>query len=131
MNNFVLKFALISFIVLGVSLCVHYEIISRLDLVFNISTFFICYAVNYFLALAIFIVIDKIRVNQTELVGYIFLFGSLLKFLVYFTLIYPIFLAEGPLTKFKFLFFFIPYAICLISEVTFLVKLLNMNEKNR
>lgn len=129
MNNFIWKFILVSFALLSISLFLHHEIVTRIEVNFNPSSLVICYLTNYILAVIIFIVIDKLRVTQTPLIGYIFLFGSLLKFLVYFVLIYPILTEDEALTKLKFFFFFIPYAICLIVEVIFLVKLLNMNEK--
>lgn len=130
MNNFILKFVITSFVLLCISLLIHQMLIEKLEENLFTSSLVISYITNYLLAVIIFLVIDKIRLKQTAIIGYIFLFGSLLKFLVYFTLIYPLLTAEGSLTKQKFFFFFIPYAICLIVEAVFLTKLLNMNEKN-
>ena len=130
MNNFIWKFILVSFSLLSITFFIHYEIVKRISEDFNLSYLVICYVTNYLIAVLIFIVIDKLKTTQTALIGYIFLFGSLFKFLVYFVLIYPILTEDEPLTKLKFFFFFIPYVICLITEVAFLAKLLNMNEKN-
>lgn len=129
MNNFIWKFILVLFSLLSITLFIHYEIVKIISEDFNLPTLVICYLTNYLIAVLIFIVIDKLKTTQTALIGYIFFFGSLLKFLVYFVLIYPILTEDAPLTKLKFFFFFTPYAICLITEVTFLAKLLNMNEK--
>ena len=51
--------------------------------------------------------------------------GSGLKFLLFFLLFYPSYKADGNMSTLEFISFFIPYAICLILEVSYLSKELN------
>ena len=54
--------------------------------------------------------------------GYAFLFSSMLKFLLFLTLLYPSYKLEFRLRSAEFAGFFVPYAVCLVLEVLFLVK---------
>lgn len=60
--------------------------------------------------------------------GYYFLYFSLFKFILFLTLIRPIIDATGGVKGHAFLSFFIPYALCLVQEVRFVIKELNTSE---
>jgi hypothetical protein len=60
--------------------------------------------------------------------GYYFLYFSLFKFVLFLTLIRPLIDATGGVKGHAFLSFFIPYAICLVQEVRFVIKELNTSE---
>lgn len=82
------------------------------------------YTANLLMATSVFLIIEKLKKNQKSILGYVFLGGSTFKFFIYFVYIYPLILETGEFTKPKFFMFFIPYGICLIVEVIFLVRLL-------
>lgn len=80
------------------------------------------YIVNVFLAMAIYLVINIIIENKPEIAGFVFMAGSGIKFLFFFLFFYPSYKQDGQMVKQEFLSFFIPYAICLITEVYFLIQ---------
>ena len=62
--------------------------------------------------------------DENKFVGFVFLLGSGVKFLVYFLIFYPLFKQDGQLSRVEFFLFFIPYLISLVTETVALVKLL-------
>ena len=83
-----------------------------------------CYLVNYLLALGIFFALAKLVADDNKYVGFVFLFGSALKFLAYFLIFDPLFKQDGQLSRVEFFLFFTPYLISLVLETMALVKLL-------
>ena len=63
--------------------------------------------------------------SQFSNLGFIFMTGSLIKFGIFFIVFYPGYKTDGDIQTLEFTSFFTPYAICLIIETYFLVKLLN------
>ncbi|MDA8595302.1 DUF6168 family protein [Flavobacteriaceae bacterium] len=82
------------------------------------------YFVNALMALGIYLIIYLLRNKFRDQLGFLFLFGSFIKFGVYF-LFFQGNLGEG---KLAFSLFFIPYAVCLIIEVLALRKILNQGD---
>jgi hypothetical protein len=85
----------------------------------------ISYIANFLLA---FLIVAGLSIYINKLksyIGFLFMFGSLLKFAVFFIWFYPIFKSNGNISPFEFSVFFIPYFICLIFETYELSKLLN------
>lgn len=80
------------------------------------------YIVNAFLAITIYVVINIVIKNKPEIAGFVFMGGSGLKFLFFFLFFYPAYKEDDKMTKAEFLSFFTPYAICLFTEVCFLIK---------
>ena len=80
------------------------------------------YIINAFLAIAIYVIINIILKNKPEISGFVFMGGSGIKFIFFFLFFYPTYKEDGQISKPEFLSFFIPYTICLITEVYFLVK---------
>jgi len=83
------------------------------------------YVVNYLLAAVVLIVVEKTLNKNSAQAGFVFMAGSALKFLVFFLVFYPIYKADDEMQTVEFAAFFIPYAICLITEVIYLSKQLN------
>src|SRR5690606_23795704 len=83
------------------------------------------YLINILMAAAVFFVIYRFRNRYRDLLGYFFLGGSLLKFVLFFIFLQPGYQADGLLERVEFLAFFVPYLSCLVTETFFLVKLLN------
>lgn len=125
MSNYFWGFALTSLVLLSISFYIHSGYLSVLDE----ATMYKSYLVNLFLGILVFVVIEFLKKSHTNILGFIFLAGSLLKFLIYFIYIYPLLIETGELTKPKFFVFFIPYSICLVVEIIFLVRLMNNETK--
>lgn len=83
------------------------------------------YVMNTIMASLVFFVIYIFRDKYRDLLGFFFLGGSLLKFLVFFIFLYPGYKQDGALERMEFFAFFIPYLFSLFLETYFLVKLLN------
>lgn len=75
----------------------------------------LCYGLHYVLAVFIFLGVQLSHKQNAMLVGFVFLGGSLLKFLVFFVLIYPHFTADGVVEREELSLFFVPYLICLAA----------------
>ncbi len=83
------------------------------------------YNVNLFLAGGIMVALMRMPERLQGSLGFLYLGGSMLKFLVFFIFFYPEYKADGDVSRLEFATFFVPYAICLIVETTVLVRMLN------
>jgi len=83
------------------------------------------YWVNYLLGLGIFSAVLLAHRHQPMIAGYVFLGGSLLKFLVFFLFFYPFFNNDGDLSRGEFAIFFIPYIVTLSTTVIATARALN------
>ncbi len=82
------------------------------------------YVFNTGYTITVFAVILFIRNSFRDSIGFLFLFGSLTKFLLFFLLFYPSLVDDDKIGLVEFMQFFIPLCVCLIIEVYFLVKVL-------
>lgn len=82
------------------------------------------YLVNAILAGLILGVIYLLRKKLFSQIGFLFLAGSMLKFLFFFLLFNPHYKADGLVSKPEFIGFFIPYGLSLIIETLAVSKLL-------
>jgi len=76
------------------------------------------------MALVIYSTLLYFSEKQNKNLGFLFMFGSTLKFIVYFLIFDPIFILDGQLTKVEFFMFFVPYFSCLLVETFALIKLM-------
>ena len=83
------------------------------------------YIVNYCMALVIYVTLYKLRIKYLDLLGFIFMGGSFLKFAVFFIFFNPLFKENGNVSTVEAMSFLIPYLACLIIETFYLIKLLN------
>ena len=86
------------------------------------------YLVNLALAIGIFGILYKMKDKYGSQLGFLFLGGSFLKFIVFFIVFYPIYKLDDEVSSLEFSAFFIPYLLCLIIETFSLVKWLNKIE---
>ncbi len=87
------------------------------------------YIVNAFLAVLIFLVLFFLRKKQKDQLGFLFMFGSFLKFGAFFIFFYPSYMADETTSRLEFMAFFVPYGYSLLVETIMLIKLLNVPEK--
>jgi len=83
------------------------------------------YIFNFVLAVMIVLILTFLQNKAAGSLGFIFMAGSLFKFLLYFIFFNSSFKEDGDISRLEFASFFIPYAISLIVEVVFLSKTLN------
>lgn len=85
----------------------------------------LAYLLNMVLALIIFSVLYWFREKWRDQIGFLFLGGSMLKFLFFFLVFYPFYNADGNMESLEFTTFFIPYLVCLLLETFFTARMLN------
>lgn len=83
------------------------------------------YAVNVGLGLVLIAAANRLLERQSTYVGWVFVALSGLKFLLFFTIIWPEIKLDGIITTAEVASFFIPYLGCLVIELKFLTKRLN------
>lgn len=112
-------------VALSITLGIHIAILHLLELPLFENQIVFSYSVNTILAIIIFISLFKLRIKYLDLLGFIFMAGSFLKFGVYFIFFYPIFKQDGEISTLETVSFLIPYILCLIIETFYLIKMLN------
>lgn len=123
-RNPILLFLLILIPLLCVSFYLHTFILQDNDFPKYGDRIVLSYAINFLLASIIYIGIHRFRNRLKTQIGFIFMGGSFLKFIVFFILFYPSYTSDGGMGSSEFAAFFVPYAICLIVETGFTAKML-------
>ncbi len=110
-----------------VSYVVYIAILQKLSTAVNQDHNMLLWAfiVNTVLAIVIVLAMILLRKRFKDQLAYIFMAGSFLKFACFFIFFYPTFHADGNLSRSEFFSFFIPYAICLVTETITAIKFLN------
>ncbi|WP_299208214.1 hypothetical protein [uncultured Dokdonia sp.] len=85
----------------------------------------ISYALNFTLTVVIYAMVTKASKKESAQGGFVFLFGSAFKFILFFIILKPLFKVDGEISGVELASFFVPYLICLIYEVYILSKALN------
>jgi hypothetical protein len=81
----------------------------------QIRMIWLCYVVNFVLAILIFWAVLATYKKNAMLVGFVFMGGSILKFGFFFLLIYPELKSDGLLGRDELSLFFVPYLISLFT----------------
>ena len=119
------RFIVILFSILLAVFIVHISILNFLnhDLFANRIT--TSYVGNFALTVMIFAIIYKNKEKKSESVGFLFLGGSMVKFILFFIFLNPFYMQDGLVSRLEFLSFFIPYSVALSVETQQLIKELN------
>lgn len=86
------------------------------------------YWVNYALAVVIFAIIFLLRKKYSHLLGFIFMGGSLLKFVVFFIFFNPVYKEDNMVEAIESTSFLVPYLACLFLETYTLIRVLNKED---
>ena len=121
----ILKFSSFLVAILSVIFALHILVLYMLELSLFADRIVTSYFVNIILAVIIYAVMLLLKEKYLNQLGFIFMFGSFFKFIVFFIVLYPFYKADGMITKTEFTSFFIPYVVCLIIEISSLSKWLN------
>jgi hypothetical protein len=119
------------FLLLVVVFLIHIGILNFLVLPLFENKIILSYVINFLLAAIIFTAIYRLKETQKDNLGFLFIGGSFIKFLVFFLLFYPFFKLDGNIDKLEFSSFFVPYIVCLVIETTSLSKFLNKLYQNK
>lgn len=125
----ILDFASKTSIYLALVFAAHLAILFLLEKPLFENQILQAYIVNLLLAVLIFIALLFFRKKANDYLGYVFMYGSLFKFTIFFIFFYPNYNKTFGNSKQEFLTFFIPYSVCLIIEIKSLIRLLNSSEK--
>ena len=120
-----LRFSVFLFLALLLSGALHASYFYANDIALRVEELLICYGLNFIMALIIYGFLLMLAKRQSAYLGFFFLFGSALKFAIYFMIIAPLLRRDGSLSYADFFLFFIPYLISLIWETIAVIKLLN------
>jgi len=125
MSKSIVVFCVKLILALGIVFAFHLAILHFLDFPLFENQLITSYSINGILAIIIFITLYKLRVKYLDLLGFIFMAGSFLKFGVYFIFFHPIFKQDEVVTTLEATSFLAPYLLCLIIETFYLIKMLN------
>lgn len=113
---------LLSFLVLAFLLQIGYLHYQNLPLFAN--KIIAAYVVNFVLAVSMYFTLFFLQYKYTSQLGFIFMAGSFVKFILFFVFFYPSYKQDGLLSSLEFGAFFIPYAISLVFETLGIIKFL-------
>ena len=122
--NEVLKFSLLLLALLLAALGIHLLVLRGMGQALYENKILLAYFVNYILAVMIYGILYLLKERFTAQLGFLYMGGSVLKFLLFFLLFYPVYKLDGNMSTAEFAAFFIPYAICLILETSGIIEFL-------
>jgi hypothetical protein len=123
--NPVLGFSFKLLFTLAVGFGIHLIVLSYINTPLFNNLIIASYSTNYFLAVFIFIALYLLRKKYLDLLGFIFMGGSMLKFAFFFLFFFPTFKQNGTIDAFESASFLAPYVVCLVLETIYVSKLLN------
>ncbi len=122
--GFPAQFLALLIVLLLISFGLHILVLSQMEEPIFDNLIVRSYVVNGLLAAIIFMLLYKFREKLKNQIGFLFMGGSLLKFLFFFLLFYPTYKADGDMSGFEFGAFFIPYAVALFLETFYTSRML-------
>jgi hypothetical protein len=124
------KFLKIIIIALALIFSLHVAVLSLLDFPIFENKIILAYSVNTILAIIIYVLFYKFKEMFKNQIGFVFIFGSFLKFIFFFLLFNASYRADGDISALEFLAFFVPYFLCLIIEIFSMSKWLNKDNNS-
>jgi hypothetical protein len=85
----------------------------------------IAYLINITVVILFFLFVDFFKNKFKNQIGFGFMLSGLLKFVLFFIFLYPVFNKDSVFSKQEMFAFFIPYSISLIYETLVVSKILN------
>ncbi|MEJ2583927.1 MAG: DUF6168 family protein [Robiginitalea sp.] len=127
--HYLLRYFISLLVVLGVSFAIHTVVRSQSGLPPTGDLLVVSYLFNFFMAFVIVAGLYVVRSRMKQQIGFLFIGGSLVKFLVFFLLFYPSFTADEIISRAEFSSFFVPYFLSLAKETYFTASMLRNLEK--
>ncbi|MEM8999159.1 MAG: DUF6168 family protein [Bacteroidota bacterium] len=123
------QFFMLLLLALLLAFGVHTFVLSNKELPIFDNLIVRSYLVNGVLAALIFGVLYQFRKKLKNQIGFLFMGGSLLKFVFFFLMFYPVYKGDGDMSRLEFAAFFVPYATALFLETYYIAKMLKSLEK--
>ncbi len=128
MNRIVSNFLIRLLVVTVMVFTMHVFVLTSFETPLLNNKLVLSYSINTVSAILIFLVLFVLRHRFKNQLGFIFLFGSVLKFVLFILILYKPFYADGILSRKEFFTFFIPYFFTHVIEIFSLSKWLNKIE---
>lgn len=112
-------------IIIVLSFGIQFFILENASILLKDSKIIESYLINVTLVGIFFLLIKLFLSKIKHNLGFLFIAFSLLKFILFFIFIKPIYKLDGTISIMEYTSFFIPYFICLLGEILILTKLLN------
>jgi len=119
------RYSVLLFLLMTVSFFLHWKALEILSRTVDLGHLLPFYVMNYIMGVAIVSALIFLSKNKGEVLGFVFMAGSLLKFAVFFMVFYPELHENDASKKATFILFFIPYILSVITEVWYLIRFLN------
>ncbi len=123
MNSFS-KFSFTLLLVLTLVFSCHIFILHHLGFPLFENRIIAAYVLNYILAIGIYFTLFLLKTKMADQLGFLYMAGSLVKFLFFFLFFYPYYKLDGGLDSLEFAAFFSPYLISLIFETLGVIEFL-------
>jgi hypothetical protein len=120
----ILRFSLVLAVSLAIVLGIHLLLLNLYGQPLFDHMIIPAYVINFLLAVGIYTLLFYLQHKYPSQLGFIFMAGSFLKFIVFFIVFFPNYKADGKMEILEFAAFFAPYAICLIFETLGVIKIL-------
>ena len=120
----IIQFLLVLIFSLGLLFFSHTRVLHTLGFSENGDLIVLSYLINGILATLIYMLLFIFRYKLKNQIGFLFIAGSFLKFIVFFIFFYPIYKEDGEMSTLEFAAFFAPYALSLVIETIFMAKML-------
>lgn len=124
------RFLKIITITLILAFSLHIAILKFLDFTMFENKIILAYSVNIILAIIIYVAFYKFKDMFKNQIGFVFIFGSFLKFTFFFLLFNSSYRIDGNISILESLAFFVPYFLCLIIEIFSMSKVLNQDNNS-
>jgi hypothetical protein len=119
------RYSALLFLLMTVSFFLHWKALEILSRTVDLGHLLPFYVMNYIMGVAIVSALIFLSKNKGEILGFVFMAGSLVKFAVFFMVFYPELHENDASKKATFILFFIPYILSVITEVWYLIRFLN------
>ncbi len=119
------RFILVIFSILLAVFITHISVLYFLNHDLFANRIIAVYIGNFLLTVAIFSYIYINKEKKTDSLGFLFLGGSMVKFILFFIFLNPFYMQDGLVSRLEFLSFFVPYSVALSVETQQLIKELN------
>lgn len=110
------KFIISIVISLVLAFTVHLFILYKLHFPLFNDLIIPAYLINLFVAIGIYLGLYHFKKKYNDLLGFLYLGGSFIKFIIFFLVFYPSYKLDGEMGSLEFAAFFVPYSISLFIE---------------
>ncbi|WP_457610554.1 DUF6168 family protein [Lutibacter sp.] len=124
MTKSIFSFCIKLLLIVSIVFAIHIGILFLLKIPLFENKIISAYIVNVILAIVIYIGLIKLKKNNEQILGFVFLIGSFLKFSIFFLYFYPTYKQDGSMSTLEATSFLTPYFVCLTVEIFYLSKLL-------